>query len=161
MEFSRSFCQQESVARLGRRLLAEVVEICRASEATLWMPSADGSYLEGALNHGKTPEILESSAVPVDGSVVGMVFCTGIATSIGPDDPHHPSIDEKTGLPTRAMAVAPVCAEGRVRGVLSVMNPTHEGLFSPEDMENLHWKAYLMGLILADMAQEAAADDVD
>ena len=161
MEFNRSFCQGDAVARLARRLLAEVVEVCKASEATLWVASADGHYLEGALNCGQTPEILENSAVPVDGSVVGMVFCTGMATSIGPDDPHNPSIDEKTGLPTRAMAVAPVCVEGRTCGVLSVMNPADGGLFSADDMEHLHWKAHLMGLLLADMAREAVTDDAD
>lgn len=138
------------MSRLARRLLSEVVACCDASEGTLWVPSQDRAHLEGALNQGRTAAIVESASAPVDDSVVGMVFCTGMAACIGPGDPHHPCIDEMTGTPTLAMAAAPVCIGPEIVGVLSAINPTAGGCFGQAQLEALQWKAYLMGLLLAD-----------
>ncbi len=107
--------------------------------------------MEGTLNHGPKPEILENSSVPVRDSVVGMVAANGLAASIGPDDPHNPSIDAKTGTKTLAMVAAPVRGGGQIVGVISAINPTTGGLFSAENLDTLKWKAYLMGLILSDI----------
>src|SRR5437667_11398420 len=86
---TRASCQQGATAALGRRLLARAVEDCRAEEATLWLLSEDRQRMEGTLNHGKTPEVMEALSVPITHSVVGMVASTGVSASIGPDDYHH------------------------------------------------------------------------
>jgi GAF domain-containing protein len=150
----RAACQRGRLCRLLRRLLAETTAACQAAEATLWTPSADRSALEGALNHGHTPAVLESVAVPVDDSVVGLVFRTGVAACIGPGDPHNPSVDERTGLPTLAMAAAPVRCGSEVAAVLSAINPARGSTFSRADLEALEWKAYLAGLVLEDARDE-------
>jgi hypothetical protein len=82
--------------------------------------------------------------------VVGTVASNGLATSIGPGDFHNPSIDELTGLRTRAMVAAPVLVRGKIVGVVSAINPTGGGLFSAGDLERISWKAYLIGLVLRD-----------
>ncbi|HUT37232.1 MAG TPA: GAF domain-containing protein [Planctomycetota bacterium] len=150
----RAACQQGRLSRLLRRLLAEAVAACRATECTLWVPSADRTAIEGALNHGHTPDILESVAVPVGDSVVGLVFRTGAAACIGPGDPHNPSVDERTGLPTQAMAAAPVRIGSETVAVLSAINPTHAQVFSRADLEALEWKAYLAALVIEDARDE-------
>src|SRR5689334_14938746 len=86
----RASCQAAPAAHLGRQMLARAVDDCRAEEATLWLLSADRQQMEAALNHGKTPALLESLSVPITQSVVGMVASTGIGASIGPEDYHHP-----------------------------------------------------------------------
>ncbi len=154
LPIDRAACQRGRLGRLLRRLLAEAVAGCHASECTLWVPSPDGTALDGALNHGQTPGILESASVPVDDSVVGLVLRTGAAACIGPGDPHNPSVDERTGLPTQAMAAAPVQISSRTVAVLSVINPTRGAIFSRADLEVLEWKAYLAGLVIKDAPDE-------
>lgn len=154
LALDRAACQNGRLSRLLRRLLAEAVASCRAAEGTLWVPSPSRAALEGALNHGQTPDILETASVPTADSVVGLVFCTGAAACIGPGDPHNPSVDERTGLPTRAMAAAPVRIGPETVAVLSVINPTGGGVFSRADLEAIEWKAYLAALVIEDAHDE-------
>ena len=51
---------------------------------------------------------------------------------------------------TRAMIAVPVYVKGELAGVVSAINPADGGLFSAEDMEQLSFRAYLIGLVLAD-----------
>ena len=155
LTLDRAACQSGRLGRLLRRLLAETVASCQAAEGTLWVPLPDRTALEGVVNHGQTPDILEQAAVPAGDSVVGLVFSAGLATCIGPGDPHNPSVDEQTGLPTRAMAAAPVRIGSDTVAVLSVINPTRGGVFSRADLEVLEWKAYLTALVIEDARDES------
>jgi transcriptional regulator with GAF, ATPase, and Fis domain len=150
-QLTRGKCQQRPIAELGRRILAEVVSACRAAEATLWLLSADRTQMEAALNCGLSAPIIEASSVPVTESVVGMVACNGLPVSIGPDDYHHPEIDQRTQKKTLAMIASPLYVDGAICGALSAINPVAGGLFSAADLEQLAWKAYLLGLILNDI----------
>jgi GAF domain-containing protein len=131
-------------------LLARAVEDCRADEGTLWLLSADREAMDGALNHGKTPQVMEALSVPITQSVVGMVASTGVGASIGPDDYHHPAPTQAGAADTLAMIAVPVLVRGQLVGVLSAINPRGGGLFSAADLETLSFNAYLLGLILAD-----------
>jgi len=130
------------------RLLQEIVETCGAAEATYWAAADNGAQLRAAVNAGPAPAKLEGLLVPVDGSLVGMVFCTGLATAVGPDAPYHPAAMAATGVPTEAMAAAPVRVRGQTAGVLSTINPEGRTAFSPEDLERVRWKAFVLGCIL-------------
>lgn len=147
---TRATCQQGVAADLGRRLLARAAVDCRAEEATLWLLSEDRQNMEGTLNAGKTPDVLEQLSVPITQSVVGMVASTGVGASIGPDDYHHPVATQAGAADTLAMIAAPVLIRGRLAGVVSAINPRGGGLFSADDLERLSFNAYLLGLILAD-----------
>jgi GAF domain-containing protein len=147
---TRASCQTGATAALGRRVLARAVEDCRAEEGTLWLLSEDRQRMEGALNHGKTPAVMEALAVPITQSVVGMVASTGVSASIGPDDYHHPVATQAGAADTLAMIAAPVLIRGKLAGVVSAINPRGGGLFSADDLERLSFNAYLLGLILAD-----------
>jgi GAF domain-containing protein len=143
-------CQTGRLAKIARRILAEAAADCRCAGVALWLPSADGAHMLGALNHGPAADVVESASVPTAESVVGMVALNGLAASIGPGDYFNPSVDARTGLETKAMIVVPVLVRGKLVGVLSAINPDHGGLFSSDDLEKLSWRAYLLGLALAD-----------
>ena len=147
---TRSSCQGGRAAAPARRLLEEVVRDCGAQEATVWLISADGTSLDGTFNQGRTREMLEAMTVPLGGTVVGMVAATGQPVSIGPDDPHHPMVDEAVGTTTLAMIAAPVYVDSKLVGVLSAINPVsaRDDRFGAASLETLSWKAYLMGLVL-------------
>ena len=147
---TRASVQHGPAATPGRRLLARAAEDCGADEATLWLISEDRERMDGALNHGRTPGVLEALSVPVSQSVVGMVASTGVGASIGPDDYHHPAPTQAGAAGTLAMIAVPVLVGGRLAGVLSAINPRGGGLFSCADIEKLSFNAYLFGLILAD-----------
>ena len=147
---TRASCQQGATAALGRRVLARAVEDCRAEEGTLWLLSEDRERMEGTLNHGKTPQVMEGLSVPITQSVVGMVASTGVSASIGPEDYHHPVATRAGAADTQAMIAAPVLIRGKLAGVVSAINPRGGGLFSADDLERLSFNAYLLGLILAD-----------
>ena len=148
----REACRQEVSARLLRRLLSETVDALRCAEATVWVISTDGLRLEAAINHGPTAAIVESQSVPADESVVGMVAANGLATAIGPEDWHNPSVDKATGTPTLAMVATPITLKGQTIGVLSAINPRDGGVFSGPAIDVIQWKAYLAGLIVGEQA---------
>ena len=147
---TRASCQAGAMATLGRRVLARAVEDCRAEEGTLWLLSADRQVMEGTLNVGKTPDVMESLSVPITQSVVGMVASTGVSASIGPEDYHHPVATRAGAADTLAMIAAPVLIKGKLAGVVSAINPRGGGLFSADDLERLSFNAYVLGLMLAD-----------
>ena len=150
MPIEREICQQSRAAEFVRQLLKEASTECAAVGVCLWLNSPDGKHLHATLNHGPAQETMESASVAVADSVVGMVASTGMATSIGPGDYHNPSIDRQTGIETRAMIAAPVYVASELCGVVSAINPTSAEIFSGDDLKKLQWKAYLIGLVLAD-----------
>jgi GAF domain-containing protein len=145
---TRASCQREPIAAIVRRLLGEAAIAVGATGVTFWVLSDDGQQMVGALSTGPASNMLESASVPVNESVIGTVATNGLATSIGPADFHNPSIDELTGLHTRAMVAAPVLLRGKIIGVISAINPSGGGLFSASDLEAMSWKAFLIGLVL-------------
>lgn len=142
--------REETTAPAIRRLLEEICRECRAEESTLWCLSEDGQALEGALNIGACPEVVEALAVPVGESVIGLVVASGQAAAIGPGDDYNRSVDEATGVTSRAMIAAPVYLGERRSIVVSAINPEDRERFPAEALEILRWKAYLLGLVIED-----------
>lgn len=127
------------------RLLRDAADRCGAAEATYWSLSADARTLRALANASPAPERLEGLEVPVEGSLVGLVLCTGQPTALGPDAAYHPAADEATGVETRAMAAAPVRRRGQAVGVISAINPTARALFGAEDLARLQEAARRLG----------------
>lgn len=150
LRIDRAFCRRPRATKLIRRFLSEIVSACNAKESTFWVFSADGAHIEGAVNTGEKAALIENAAVPANNSVVGLSATTGISACIGPDDFQNPSIVKITGMPVYAMVVVPVLIDAQICGVVSVVNPLNGGVFSPGDLEMLQWKAYLLGLLIAD-----------
>jgi GAF domain-containing protein len=135
-----------------RDLLREVLAACGGSGATYWEALADGRDLVARVDAAADPARLEGLRVPIDGSLVGMVLCTGMAMALGPDAAYHPAAREATGILTEAMAVAPVRIHGHTAGVLSTINPRGRALFSQEDLESLQRYAIQLGRLLEEAA---------
>lgn len=135
----------------GRRLLAEVVEACGASEGSLWLLDRDAERLVGALNHirgGGRHEALEGLTVPVSASAIGEVVTRDEPVLIGRADYQDPLATWSSGVDVSAMIAVPLRFEGRVRGVVSAINPIEGRAFDVSDVETLTWKAHLLSLVL-------------
>ena len=150
---TKDFFKNSPAGKQGRRLLAEVCRSCRAEEATLWLISPDGGSMVGTLNQGATPHILENASVPVRESQTGLVAATGIGLCLGPEAKYNPTVDESTGLRTRAMVAAPFRFESEIAGVLTAINPIGRELFDATDLEELSWRSYLLELIVQDLSK--------
>ncbi len=138
------------------RLLTEAIAEISAAEGTIWVLSPSHDQLDAALNVGLARAVVETMSVPINASVIGMVASTGLSTCIGPDDWHNPDVDRATGIPTRAMAAAPLRYHDDMVGVVSVINPPGgQQRFSGSDLEILQWKTLLMGLVLESGAADA------
>ena len=155
LRVTRQFCQHGRNQSILRRFMAETTAACQAGEATFWVISADGRNMEGAINTGAVKDKLESASVPANDSVVGLTATTGISACIGPDDYQNPTIINMTGLKVHSMVVAPVRVDAQICGVISAVNPIHGGLFQAGDLDVLQWKAYLLGLVLQNIDEDA------
>ncbi|MGA2095218.1 MAG: GAF domain-containing protein [Candidatus Acidiferrum sp.] len=150
---TKAFFKNPSAASQGRRILAEVCKNCRAEEATLWLISRDGNSMEGTLNQGATPHILENASVPVSQSQTGLVAATGIGLCLGPEAKFNPTVDQSTGLRTRAMVAAPFRHESEIAGVLTAINPIQREQFDATDLEELSWRTHILELLVEDLAK--------
>lgn len=149
-----AFCRRPNVERYILRLQRDLVARTASLESTLWLLNGDGTALTPAVNCGEQRRIVESvPAVPVGRSVIGWVATSGESRAIGPADSaqQHPTTAETSGIPVEAMAAAPVRWHGEVQGVLSVINPTSAETYSRDDLDDVTWHAYLLGLILEDL----------
>jgi hypothetical protein len=131
-----------------RSLLQELLAACGGSEATYWEERAEAGELVALVNAGPDPARLEGVRVPIDGSLVGMVLCSGMAMALGPDAAYHPAAQEATGVLTEAMAAAPVRVQGLTTGVLSTINPKGKALFGQGDLDQLQRQALRLGRLL-------------
>jgi hypothetical protein len=146
----RAHLQAEPLAGRLRRLVRDAAMSVGADESTIWIPDAEGSQLLGAINHGPTSKTIESLAVPVDGSEIGMVHLTNIGSCTGPADRRNPLVDAATGTKTLAMVAVPIHLGQAAVGVLSAINPKSRHVFDERDLAELEWRAYLAGLIIGD-----------
>lgn len=129
------------------RLLEQARRLCGASEATLWLPGAEG-HLRAHLNVGATPECVEGLEVPIQGALVGWVWVSSQSLCTGPDAPYCLEVDRVTGTETLAMIALPVLGETGTVGVLSAINPEGRHGFDAQDLERLAWPAVLLGCLL-------------
>lgn len=159
---TRDFCRTGEAARRGRRVLGEARSALACDGVALWVFSADGRKLEGALNAGSTaqgksdrpdlPDRLEHVDVPIDSALVGLVSMTGEGICVGPDGRFNPDVAKAIEMRTYAMVATPMWVDGAIAGVVSAVNLVggREQLFSAEHLEILKWKAYLLGLVIED-----------
>ena len=138
----------DGVNPAARAVLLEVLDLCGGNGVAYWEVVEDGRDLVARVNAGPDSVKLEGLRVPIDGSLVGMVLCTGMAMALGPDAAYHPAAREVTGIATEAMAAAPVRVHGQTTGVLSTINPRGRDLFSQEELELLQRQALALGRIL-------------
>jgi len=139
---------REAFIRETRALLLEVLAVCDGSAAAYWEVVEDGGELVALVNAGPETDRLEGLRVPIDGTIVGMVLCTGMAMAVGPDAAYHPAAREVTGIATEAMAAAPVRIRGLTSGVLSTINPRGRHLFSQGELDALQRHALRLGRLL-------------
>ncbi len=154
METERRASQMATIAEVGRELsstldLQEVVEsvaghahrLFNARDTILRLVEPDGKNLRTTVALGTYPEQFIADIIPIGEGITGSIAQTGIAEVINdvasdPRGVHVSGTPDKEEDPETLM-VAPLIAQGRTVGTLSVYHSQREGLFTQVDLDFL------------------------
>lgn len=122
--------------RLGEvldRILKEVMRALEVETVALALVEANGDLLFHAAT-GHAAESVVGKRVPAGRGLVGWVQREGqgaIIPVVGEDTRFLPEVEQFEGMEPRAVACAPIHAQGKVIGVLEAVNPL-SGAFDPD-----------------------------
>jgi signal transduction histidine kinase/putative methionine-R-sulfoxide reductase with GAF domain len=124
---------------LLKRILAAAANVTEAERATLYLLDTDGRTLHSHATEGTTPAT--TIVLPVDKGIAG-ACATDRRTINVPDAYEDPRFDRgwdrRTGFRTRAVLAVPMSApDGRLVGVVQVLNRKDGGAFDPDDIATL------------------------
>jgi hypothetical protein len=157
---------REVAGRLGqpaevlRQLLGDVVRdavaAVGAAGGSVLVPDDDGQSLRFLTSYGPGAEQLGSIKVPLEGSIAGSVYSTGVMMAVGDLEEEQPAnyyaeVSKQTGVATRTYLALPILHGGRAHGVATYINrtgPPPFQPFQPEEMTRARDYAVLEGVLL-------------
>jgi PAS domain S-box-containing protein len=116
-----------------QRILNETIQALEVETVALALVEANGDLVFKAAT-GENSEGVVGNRVPAGQGIVGWVAREGqgvIIPKVQEDQRFLPEVEQTHGLEARALACAPIYAQGRVIGVLQAINPT-SGVFDPD-----------------------------
>ena len=154
METERRASQMATIAEVGGELsatldLQKVVEsvaghahrLFHARDTILRLVEPDGQHLRTVVALGTYPDQFTVDIIPIGEGITGCIAQSGIAEVIN-DVAHDPRGVHVSGTPDQeeepeTLMVAPLIAQGRTVGTLSVYHSQREGLFTQVDLDFL------------------------
>ncbi len=123
---------------LLERILAAAKRVAEAERATLYLLDIDGRTLHSHATQGGTPTTI---VLPVDKGIAGACATTRATINV-PDAYEDARFDRawdiRTGFRTRAVLAVPMIApDGRLVGVVQVLNRIGQGSFDADDVATL------------------------
>ncbi|MBL8681900.1 MAG: GAF domain-containing protein [Myxococcales bacterium] len=123
---------------LLERILAAAKRVAEAERGTLYLLQPDGRTLQSHTTQGGTPTTI---VLPVDKGIAGACATARTTINIADayDDPRFDRAwDTRTGFRTRAVLAVPMVApDGRLVGVVQVLNRADHGAFDQDDVATL------------------------
>ena len=116
-----------------QRILNETIQALQVETVTLALVESNWDLVFHAAT-GENKEGIVGKRVPAGQGVIGWVVHEGegvVIPAVKEDKRFRPGVEQFQGLEARAMAVAPIYAQGRVIGVLQAINP-RSGAFDPD-----------------------------
>jgi GAF domain-containing protein len=137
------------------RLLTEILDaslvVLKASDGTLMLTNDDTGELVFTVVRGSAADRLVGYRLPKELGIAGWVFQNRqpqIVRDVRRDARFYPQVDEAFGFNTRSMVCVPVTLDdGRVLGIIEVLNKVSDREFTQEDLDLL--------LIVAQLAATA------
>lgn len=127
----------------GNRRLPEVLDValrkaevlCRAETSSIWELDPETRELSFRVVRGVAADALRGLRVALGDGIVGSVAASGIAEVVNnvENDPRWQG-DRTQGFKTRAILAVPLVVEGRVVGVLQLLNPIGKRDFDDRDL---------------------------
>jgi len=116
-----------------QRILNEMIQALQVETVTLGLVERNWDLIFHAAT-GENTEGIVGKRVPAGQGVIGWVVHEGegvVIPAVQEDKRFSPGVDQFQGIEARAMAVAPIYAQGRVIGILQAINP-RSGAFDPD-----------------------------
>ena len=137
----------------GNRRLPEVLdialrkaeELCRDETSSIWELDPESQELSFRVVRGAAAVEIRDLRVAVGQGIVGSVAASGLAEVVNEveRDPRWQG-DRTPGFTTRAILAVPLAVEGRVVGVLQLLNPIGKQGFDPRDLQRMQTFARLV-----------------
>jgi HD-GYP domain-containing protein (c-di-GMP phosphodiesterase class II) len=112
-------------------------EVCRAETSSIWELDEDRQELFFRVVRGRAAGAIRNLRVPVGQGIVGSVASSGQAEMVNDvaSDPRWRG--DSTVFQTRAILTVPLVAEGRVIGVMQLLNPVGRDRFTEGDLRRM------------------------
>lgn len=132
--------------------LEHAEEVCRAETSSIWEVDEERQELFFRIVRGKAARDIRGLRVRIGEGIVGSVARSGEAEMVNDvaADPRWHG-DPTGAFRTRAILTAPLLAQGRVIGVLQLLNPVDRDRFTAGDL----WRVRQFAAILAPTLQNA------
>jgi HD-GYP domain-containing protein (c-di-GMP phosphodiesterase class II) len=133
------------------RALENAESVCQAETSSIWELDEERQELFFRVVRGRAASTIRNLRVPVGEGLVGSVARSGMAEIVN-DVVSDPRWRGDSGVfKTRAILTVPLVAEGRVIGVMQLLNPVERELFTEGDLRRMN----LFAGILAQPLQNA------
>ena len=165
MEPDRQVAEYEMLLDIGVKLsatleLEKVLElalehaekVCRAETSSIWEVDEERQELFFRIVRGKVARDIRSLRVRIGEGIVGSVARSGEAEMVNDvaTDPRWHG-DPTSAFRTRAILTVPLLAQGKVIGVVQLLNPLERDRFNADDL----WRMRQFAAILAPTLQNA------
>ncbi|MFL6196006.1 MAG: HD domain-containing phosphohydrolase [Thermoanaerobaculia bacterium] len=165
LEPDRRLAEYETLLEIGVKLagtldpaavlelaLENAEEVCQAETSSIWDLDEDRRELFFKVVRGRAAGSIRGMRVPVGQGIVGSVALSGEAEAVNDvaADPRWHG-DPDAEFQTRAILAVPLIAQGKVIGVVQLLNPVDRDRFTAGDL----WRMRQFAAILAPTLQNA------
>ena len=136
VEIGKAVTSAANMEQITAVILKRLSELIQASNWTLYLLDHERQELIFALVMGLDKNLVKDLRIKLGHGIAGKVALTGEPISVRrqvKEDPRfNPGIDALTGFKTEAIICVPLKMQGRVIGVLEVINPQDMSLFEDD-----------------------------
>lgn len=133
------------------RALENAESVCKAETSSIWELDEERQELFFRVVRGKAAGAIRNLRVPVGEGLVGSVARSGVPEMVNDVSSDPRWRGDSTFFQTRAILTVPLVAEGRVIGVMQLLNPVERERFTEGDLRRMN----LFAGILAHPLQNA------
>ena len=133
------------------RALENAESVCQAETSSIWELDEERQELFFRVVRGKAAGAIRNLRVPVGEGLVGSVARSGVPEMVNDVSSDPRWRGDSTFFQTRAILTVPLVAEGRVIGVMQLLNPVERERFTEGDLRRMQ----LFAGILAHPLQNA------
>ena len=136
VEIGKAVTSAANMEQITAVILKRLSELIKASNWTLYLLDQEREELIFALVMGLDKTLVKDLRIKLGEGIAGKVALTGEPISVRrqvKEDPRfNPGIDALTGFKTESIICVPLKVQGRVIGVLEVINPRDLSLFEDD-----------------------------
>lgn len=137
-----------------RHILTKAMDLLNAPDGSLSLLDEAAKELVFVLVYGKLSGNLEGYRLPADEGIAGWVVKhrkPALVRDVRRDQRFFATVDEAFRFRTQSIAAAPLIGNGKVFGVIEVLNQPGDQPFSEDDMALLNLMCRFAGEALADI----------